>query len=109
MARWTVTPGTVGNNMTGAVDYDDNGSTWEIKQDITGILEEVKRDKDLLASGKKQMGWRKAFTIPDIVAIELLSKYGMDVHSQLFMHDPDNMKKLKYIIKTEYPELLIST
>ena len=111
MAKWTVAPGTVGNRMAGTVDYDKNESRWEIKQDIGEVLAEVKRDKDILAARghKSQTGWRKAFTIPDVVAIQLLTNHHMDVHDPDFMHDSNNMKKLKRVIASEYPELLIST
>ena len=111
MAKWTVTPGTVGNTMTaqGRYDHDVDGVHFEVKQDVTDILKEVERDKHLNSLGRRPDGWRKAFTIPDVVAIEMLTNHGFDVHDPLFMHDPANMKKLKYVMRTEYPHLLINT
>ena len=108
MAKWKVTPGSVNNSMSGEVNYDKHESRWEIKQDVSAVLEEVKRDREL-ASKHTPTGWRKAFTIPDVVAIELLTKYGMDIHAPDFMHDHMNMAKLKSVIKQDYPYLLIST
>ena len=108
MAKWKVTPGSVNNSMTGEVNYDKHESRWEIKQDVSAVLEEVKRDREL-ASRHTPTGWRKAFTIPDVVAIELLTKYGMDIHAHDFMHDHMNMAKLKQVIAQDYPYLLIST
>ena len=108
MAKWKVTPGTKNNSMTGEVNYDKHESRWEIKQDVSAVLEEVKRDREI-ASRHTPTGWRKAFTIPDIVAIELLTEYGMDIHAPDFMHCTENMAKLKRVIKTDYPYLLIST
>ena len=109
MAKWTVTPGSVGNTMSSAIEYDNSGAQWEVKQDVSEILKEVQRDKDLMAHGRKAQGWRKAFTIPDIVAIQILTNHGLDVHDPLFMHDSDKLNKLKYIVRTEYPHLLINT
>ena len=111
MAKWTVTPGTQGNTMTAVGQYDEgiDGVHYEVKQDVTDILKEVKRDRELLEHGRRVDGWRKAFTIPDIVAIEILNNHGLDIHDPLFMHDRDKMNKLKYLVRTEYPHLLIAT
>ena len=112
MAKWTVRPATESNTMLGKVEYGENVNdiNYEIHQDVSGILKEVELDRQLLNSGgKKEMGWRKAFTIPDIVAIEIMENHMIDVHDPLFMKDRDKLNKLKYIVKTEYPYLLIST
>lgn len=109
MAKWKVAPGTVGNQLTGTVDYDEHQSRWEIKQDVSDILREVERDRELLAVGRGPGGWRKAFTVPDIVAIQILQDHGLDIHADDFMHDRNKMDRLKKIIKSEYPYLLIST
>ena len=110
MARWKIAPETANNSMAALADYDDTGVDYKITQDTDFILEEVKRDREILASGgKKEMGYRKMCTIPDIVAIEMLTKHNIDVHDPLFLHDANNMKRLKYVIQTEYPHLLIST
>ena len=112
MARWKVTPGTVGNTMTGGVDYGAIGeqTTWEIKQDISEVKKEIQRDRDMLATGRhNKMGFRKMATIPDIVAIQIMENHQLNVHDQTFMSDPNNLKKLRKILMTEYPDLLIST
>ena len=52
MARWKVTPGTVGNTMAGRVTYDSQGkddTLWEIYQETGDIVKEVQRDRDLLS------------------------------------------------------------
>ncbi len=113
MAKWIVTPETnKSENFKASISYGDNpeDTRYAVYQDVDKIIEEVKYDKELLNSGaKKQMGWRKAFTIPDLVAIEILENHSLDVHAQDFFKDKDRMNRLKYIIKTEYPYLLIST
>lgn len=112
MARWRVTPGTVGNTMTGTVDYGAEGDNTytEIKQDISEIQREIQRDKDLLASGRENKhGFRKMATIPDIVALDMLQKHNFDLHDPMISQDPNAMKRLRYLLKTEYPDLLIAT
>ena len=114
MAKWIVTPETnKAENFQASISYGDNpeDTRYGIYQDVDKILAEVKADKELLAKAgnKNQLGWRKAFTIPDIVAIEIMENYLLDVHEPSFFKDKDKMKRLKYIIKTEYPYLLIST
>ena len=53
--------------------------------------------------------YRKMATIPDIVAIKINEDHGIDLHSQTFMNDRDKVKKLRYILQTEYPDLLVNT
>ena len=91
--------------MTGKLNEETQD--WIVEQDVTQILEEAKRDRENAQYNRKRdLGYKKAFTIPDIVAIELLSKYDIDVHHPDFMRDQDKLKKLFYIIKTEYPHLM---
>ena len=48
-------------------------------------------------------------TIPDIVAIKINEDHGINLHDNTFMRDKDKMKKLKYILQTEYKHLLVNT
>ena len=48
-------------------------------------------------------------TIPDIVAVKIKEDHHIDLHDPAFMQDSNNMKKLKVILKLEYPDLLINT
>ena len=49
----------------------------------------------------------KSFAIiPDIVAIDIYTKYNIDVHSADFIIYPAQVEKLKRIIREEYPKLL---
>ena len=111
MAKWRVAPGTVNNSLHSTVEYNENmaETNWNIYQDETPYIEEVKRDRELLQSGKREMGYRKMCTIPDIVAIDLLQNHHLDIHDPQFMNDPNNLKKLKKVIQTDYPYLLVST
>ena len=110
MAKWNITPRTEGNTMSGEISYDKHGNRFEVQQDISEVLKEIKRDKDILAEGRHNThGFRKMCTIPDVVAIEMMQKHNLDIHDPHFNSDPSNMKRLRYILQTEYPDLLIST
>ena len=106
MARWTVTPASINNTMQSKLHYDKGEDiTWQIYQDEKPFLEQAKQDRE--ANKKKtDKGYKKFATIPDIVAIEVLHKYGIDVHDPTFMHDQDKKAKFMTIIRTDYPHLL---
>lgn len=107
MARWTVTPGTVGNTMSSKIDYDDNGSQWEVYQDEKPFIDAVKEEQ---AAGNKAnvLGAKKFATIPDIVAIEVWEKYGINIHDPNIMGDKVEMNKFKQIIMRDYPYLVVN-
>ena len=114
MATWKVAPGVKDRNLSGGIRYDANESVhqshWQFQQNEKPYLEEVKRDRELDAMGHwRHTGFRKMCTIPDIVAIELLTKYHLDIHDTEFMGDKNNLKRLKKIIQQDFPHLLIAT
>jgi hypothetical protein len=109
MARWTVTPGTENNTMKGTIDYSTDGSSeWQIYQDEKPFLESAKKDRDNHDSGlnKKDQGFKKFATVPDIVAIEIKNKWGIDLHNSTTMQDKDMMAKFMVIFKQNYPHLM---
>ena len=106
MAKWIVNPASINNSLQGAIDYTDTESRWQIKQDEKPYLEEVQREKD---NQKKNSHMRKFATIPDLVAIEILDKYGLDIHSPTFMDDVDGLRKLKQIILRDYKYLVVNS
>ena len=103
MARWHVTPKTGGNTMTGKIDYDDKDSYWSISQDTDQYLAAAKEDRETL---KTTDGYKKFATIPDIVALDIKVKYGIDIHEPTFFHDVDKKARFMLIVKQEYPHLL---
>lgn len=105
MAKWRVTPKTQGNTMSTLMDdVDINKDTfgYQIAQDVSGHIEQAKQDR---ANEGANLGYRKAFTIPDVVAIEIKMNHGIDVFSQDFMHNPAEKARLFAIVETEYPAL----
>ena len=104
MAKWKVTPGTVNNTMAGQIEYDDAGSVWKIYQDEKPFLEQAKQDRETMSGDVN--GFKKFATIPDLVAIEVKEKHGIDIHAYDTMHDKDKMARFMLIVKQEYPYLL---
>ena len=89
--------------------FDGNSFKTQVSQDISGILEQVALDREFQDRHGKSKNYRKIATIPDIVAIEILANYGLDLHAPDFMHHPINGRKLRQILKSEYPKLLLNT
>jgi hypothetical protein len=85
-----------------------NESEFKLEQDVSAYKDYAKesRDADELVSSKRQ--YRSFAIIPDVVAIDILTKYHLDVHSPELMSDPAQMRRLKNIIMTDYPLLLTS-
>ena len=108
MAKWKFGFNSKDNNIGAKLRYDE-GSTldWEIHQDETPYLDEVKRNIEA-GTKKTHMNHKKFATVPDIVSIEILQKYKLDLHDPMFMDNPANMTKLKRIIMTEYPHLVVN-
>lgn len=100
MAKWNVESS---STLQGVLDKND--TSWKLYQDEKPFLEQAKIERE--THNKHGVGgFRKFASIPDIVAIEILHKYGLDIHDPEFMHDTDKIKRLKYIVQTEYAHLL---
>lgn len=88
------------------------GGQWKVEQDVTPFLEQAKRDREAYfanESENKKKGLRKFATIPDVVALDIKEKHGLDLHSAEFNSDPANLAKLRLIIIQDYPHLMSST
>lgn len=90
--------------LHGGVDLETG--VFEVTQDATPFIEQAKRDREASLKHGRDVGYKKACTIPDIVAVDLLYKYGIDVHDPNFMHDPAQVRRVIGIIKSEYPLLM---
>ena len=112
MARWKWNNDSKDNTLMGGIQYDASGSvkdsTWEIRQDEKPYIDEVNRERENQKKGFNSSAMKKFATIPDIVAIDLLANYGIDIHDPLFMHDHMNMKKLKTVILQDFPHLVVN-
>jgi len=102
--------GTVGKEKGINAGFDLATGDWQAVQDISAYKDHVKQERDFQNYyGKTKQGYRKMATIPDIVAIKILQEHHLDLHDPMFMQDSNNMKKLRTILITEYPDLLINT
>jgi hypothetical protein len=89
--------------------FEGSSFKTQVSQDIGGILDQTALDRAYQEVHGKSKKYRKIATIPDVVAIEILTKYGLDLHAPDFMHHPANGRKLRQILKSEYPKLLLNT
>lgn len=81
---------------------------YQLEQDIQAYKDYAaqQRQQDTISNNGRQ--YRSFAIIPDIVAIDILNKYGMDIHSPEFMSDPAQLRKLKQIVESDYPLLKTS-
>lgn len=95
--------------LEGQIEYNPTGGRqgWQVKQDIQPFIEDAKQQRD--AGFNKKSHYRKFASIPDVVAIEIATKYGVNIHDPKTNNDKDLMKKFKKIIIEDYPYLLVSS
>lgn len=110
MAKWRVKPTSDrGNTVHGTFEYESGAtggvSTWSMTQDVQPFLEAAKYDRETQKKDKVN-GMQKFATVPDVVALDIKQKWGLDLHDPTFMHDKDSLAKLMLIIRQEYPYLL---
>ena len=107
MAKWNVGLNTPNSTLKGTFEYESGKrtgeSTFKIYQDEKPFLEQAKYDRE---TQKTIKGFKKFATIPDIVAIEIADRYGINIHDPSFGHDIDKKKRFMRIIKEEFPHLL---
>ena len=106
MARWVNIKGaSAPNGMSMSLNYDSDKTNAQFYQDEKPFLEQAKMDREKVTKDNK-LGAKKFATIPDIVAIEINEKYGIDLHDPATGSDKDKMERFKYIVRTQYPYLL---
>lgn len=88
----------------------ERGKDFFVEQDIQHYKDYAAgmREKDRYLMGARQTNYRPFCIIPDVVAIELRIKYGIDIHAPEFMSDQQTKMKFAQIMRTEFPELLTS-
>jgi hypothetical protein len=87
----------------------DQDDSFQLEQNVEAYKNYAKlsRDKDELV-GSTGRQYRSFAILPDIVCIDILTKYGLDIHAQDFMNHPANLRRLKRIIDSDYPLLKTS-
>tara|TARA_B100000745_G_C19964194_1_gene326066 strand:+ start:144 stop:494 length:351 start_codon:yes stop_codon:yes gene_type:complete len=77
----------------------------EVTQDVSTHLEWAKQMRETeSARNNFSHGFKPFCNIPDSVSLELMSKYGINIHDN--QTDRDALKKVKSIIKRDYPHLM---
>jgi len=101
----------------GILSQDDNPHSFRWKtdqknfrlsQDVEAYREYAKRVREMTALQVGAVQYKPVCIIPDIVAIDIMVKYGINIHDATFMHDTDRKNKLMSILKSDYPDLLLS-
>ena len=107
MAKWKLNQA----GLQAGIEYDSGAahgdSFWKIYQDEKPFLEQAKRDREE-GSKANALGAKKFATIPEIVAIEINNKYGIDIHAPDFLHDDDKKAKFFAIMQSEYSHLVVN-
>jgi len=96
---------------------DDNPHSFNVQVDETNFLlhQDVEAYKEYAANSRlkdehlpTKRQYRSFAIIPDIVSIDILTKYHINIHDPESMKDPAIMRRFKNIVITEYPHLLTS-
>jgi hypothetical protein len=95
------------NGMQATFDLETGHGYFQ--QDVSKFIDQAKLDREKQEYfGIKKGGYRKLATIPDVIALKIFEDHNLDLHSQEFMSDPNNLKKLKTILHMEYRSLLVN-
>ena len=87
---------TVENKKDIKANFDLQTGSWTAEQDVTHFKEHVNLERQKQEYyGVTNKGYRKMATIPDIVAMDINEKYGIDLHDPTFMQDIDKKAKFK--------------
>jgi hypothetical protein len=95
------------NNLNSFVVSNDD-TNFKLEQNVAAYKDYAAQQRELDSSSRNGRTYRSFAIIPDIVAIDILTKHGLDIHSPEFMSDPTSLRKLKQIIETDYPLLKTS-
>lgn len=95
------------NNANSFIVKTDE-TNYQLEQDINAYKDYAEQQRQLDSISHNGRQYRSFAIIPDIVAIDILNKYGMDIHSPDFMSDPAQLRRFKQIIDRDYPLLKTS-
>jgi len=86
----------------------ENATDFRLEQDVSAYKDYAEKQRQLDEISRNGRSYRSFAIIPDVVAIDILTKYGLDIHAPEFMSDPSQLRKLKGIIDSDYPLLKTS-
>ena len=88
----------------------ERGNEFRLEQDVQHYKDyaATMREKDRYLEGSRAQHFRPFCIIPDVVAIDIKLKHGIDIHAPEFLSDQSVKMKFAHIMRTEFPELLTS-
>ena len=108
MAKWKMNNGATQATFEYASGQTAGSSNWTFTQDEKPFIEQAKRDREKgWLDNKSKM--KKFATIPEIVAIEIKDKWGLDIHHPEFMNDDEKKAKFFSIIRSDYSYLVVNS
>lgn len=90
------------------VKLDKHSENFRLEQDVQAYRDYAKMVRENMQAQLRAQTYKPVCIIPDIVAIDILTKYGLDIHAPEFMHDTQAKNKLMSILRVDYPDLLLS-
>ena len=89
-------------------DYSPNGG-YVAEQKVNAYLDYAKKSRSVSRDtfSDKKTNYRSLAIVPDIVSVDILNKFGLNIHSP--DNDQDTLSKIAKIIKAYYPNLLTSS
>ena len=107
MAKWIKHGSSTGAIQAKCRLDTDTKDNFYAEGDISEAKEFVKEQREIGRNPKSH--YQHMAEIPMIIVLELQTKWGLDILDADFMSDPAAKNRLKYILKTEYPDLLTMT
>jgi hypothetical protein len=96
------------DNNPHSFDVRTDENNFQLEQNVEAYKDYARQSRQADEDLSSTRQYRSFAIIPDIIAIDILTRYGLDVHSPEFMGDPVSFRKFKQIIMSEFPDLLTS-
>jgi len=94
----------INENLFKGYNVQVKGNGIGVTQDVTDHLAWAKYQKELSRQKRPDTGFKPFCNVPDSVALDIMTKHRINVHDANIQ--PEEMRKFKRIMKTEYPHLM---
>jgi len=97
------------DNLFKGYNVHGDGSGIGVTQDVSGHLAYAKSLREETKTHaryakKADTGFKPFCNVPDTVALDIMTKHRINIHDANIQ--PEEMRKFKRIMKTEYPHLM---
>ena len=79
------------------------GERFDVTQDVSSHLDWAKDQRERSKHDRLDRGFKPYCNIPDSVSLDIMTKYGINIHGGC---NKDDLKRVKQIIKQDYPALM---